>query len=53
MGLFSYKNKVRATVIADKAYYPKDSDIEFLTKAFEDELTFLGESVGIRDVFME
>lgn len=52
MGLFSYKDKVRACVVGDKAYYQNDTDIEFLTSAFENELTLLGRSIGMEDIFV-
>jgi hypothetical protein len=53
MGMFSYKNKVRATIIGDKAYFPNDNDIQCIRKAFEDELSILGNAVGIRNIFTE
>jgi len=53
MGMFSYKDRVRATVIADSVYYPKDTDVAAITTAFETELQLLANSLGVKDVFVK
>jgi hypothetical protein len=56
MGVFTYGDRVRATVVGDRAYFPNDSDVMHIRDAFEKELFSMASEFGMErseDVFLE
>jgi len=49
VGLFSYGDRVRASVVGDKVYFPNCNDVQFIADSFQEVLISLGKEVDLPD----